>query len=153
MKKSGSNRQTTKSKPAKKPKTQEAVQTDLNRPVEIDEIENEFREAQRFAKGSKAIRHKIIQEVNSDSEPALSGNDPDANWVEAGTSGDESVVGGNPTPDQSDVDMIGIAVGLEYEDNEPLHTTEKVTERDRHRWELDPASSEDYKSRVKKQGQ
>ncbi len=46
------------------------------------------------------------------------------------------------------MDDIGRAVGVEYQDNEELGTTDKVTERDRHRWELDPASAEDYKDRT-----
>ena len=42
---------------------------------------------------------------------------------------------------------IGKALGLEYEDNEELKAADKVVERDKHRWELDPASAEDYKDR------
>ena len=48
---------------------------------------------------------------------------------------------------QGATESIGDAVGLHYEDNEPLNTTEKVEDRDRHRWELDPASAEDYQQR------
>ena len=77
----------------------------------------------------------------------LSAGDPDVDIGDANFVGEEAVGGGNPTPDQDVVDEIGQAVGLEYQDNEELHTTEKVEERDRHRWELDPASSEDYQQR------
>ena len=52
-----------------------------------------------------------------------------------------------PTPDQDIVDDIGKALGVEYQDNEELKAADKVVERDKHRWELDPASSEDYKDR------
>ena len=45
------------------------------------------------------------------------------------------------------MDAIGAAVGLTYSDSEPLHTTEKLERRDEHRWELDPASAEDYEER------
>jgi hypothetical protein len=45
------------------------------------------------------------------------------------------------------VDDMGKALGVEYQDNEDLRASDKVVERDRHRWELDPASSEDYKDR------
>lgn len=31
-----------------------------------------------------------------------------------------------------------------YEDGEPLRVGEKEHDRDRHRWELDPVSAEDY---------
>jgi hypothetical protein len=36
-----------------------------------------------------------------------------------------------------------------YEDNEELKAAGKVEKRDRNRWELDPASAEDYKDRDK----
>ena len=39
-------------------------------------------------------------------------------------------------------------MGLTYEDAEPLHTDEKVAMRDANRWELNPASSEDYEERL-----
>ena len=42
---------------------------------------------------------------------------------------------------------IGRSLGLEYNDNEELKGADKVEARDRHRWELDPASSEDYDER------
>ena len=37
---------------------------------------------------------------------------------------------------------IGRAVGNEYQDNEELKGADKITKRDKHRWELDPASAE-----------
>jgi hypothetical protein len=76
----------------------------------------------------------------------LTGGDADANVENAYFSGEEAPGGDTPTPDQDVVDEIGRAVGLEYQDVEELDN-EKLTERDRHRWELDPASSEDYKDR------
>ena len=84
--------------------------------------------------------------------PLLSGGDVDADWAGSDV-GDETVGGSSPTPDQDIVEELGEAVGVTYEDNEPLHTTEKVDERDRNRWELDPASSEDYQSRVNREGE
>jgi hypothetical protein len=77
----------------------------------------------------------------------VSGGDVDADVEQAYFSGDEAPGGDNPTPDQDIVDDIGKALGVEYQDNEELKSTDKVTERDRHRWELDPASAEDYKER------
>lgn len=35
-----------------------------------------------------------------------------------------------------------------YEDGEPLRVGEKERQRDRHRWELEPASAEDYVDRM-----
>jgi hypothetical protein len=79
--------------------------------------------------------------------PAITGGDVDADYENAYFSGDGAPGGDNPTPDQEVVDDIGKALGVQYNDNEELKSGEKVTDRDKHRWELDPASSEDYKDR------
>ena len=79
--------------------------------------------------------------------PAITGGDIDADWENAYFSGDEAPGGDNPTPDQDIVEDIGKALGVKYEDNEELKGADKVVERDKHRWEMDPASSEDYKER------
>ena len=77
----------------------------------------------------------------------ITGGDVDVDVEDAYFTGDEAPGGDNPTPDQDVVDDIGKALGVEYQDNEELRASDKVTERDKHRWELDPASSEDYKNR------
>lgn len=77
----------------------------------------------------------------------LTGGDIDVDAEGAYFTGDEAPGGDNPTPDQDIVDNIGKALGVEYQDNEELQASDKVTKRDKHRWELDPASSEDYKER------
>jgi hypothetical protein len=79
--------------------------------------------------------------------PAITGGDVDADVENAYFSGDEAPGGDNPTPDQDIVDDIGKALGVTYQDAEELKAADKVTERDKHRWELDPASAEDYKER------
>ena len=79
--------------------------------------------------------------------PAITGGDVDVDLENAYFSGDEAPGGDNPTPDQDVVEDIGKALGVEYADNEELKASDKVVERDKHRWELDPASSEDYKDR------
>lgn len=79
--------------------------------------------------------------------PELTGGDVDANWEDAYSVGDEAPGGDNPTPDQDRVDDIGKALGVQYDDNEELKGAEKIIDRDRHRWELDPASSDDYVDR------
>jgi hypothetical protein len=66
---------------------------------------------------------------------ALTAGDVDADMESAYFSGEETPGGDNPTPDQSGVDDIGHAVGVEYQGNEELKSTEKIDERDRHRWE------------------
>jgi hypothetical protein len=81
--------------------------------------------------------------------PSITAGDLDANIETAYFSGDEAPGGDNPTPDQDIVDDIGRALGLQYQDNEELQSGDKLTARDKHRWELDPASSEDYGERKK----
>ena len=115
-----------------------------------EEVKQEFREAQRLASGGEQIQRDLRKHHSR--TPELSGGDIDADWARADI-GDETVGGSSPTPDQDIVEELGEAVGLVYEDNEPLHTTEKVGERDRRRWELDPASSEDYNDRVNREGE
>ena len=77
----------------------------------------------------------------------VTGGDPDVDIDDAYFAGEEAPGGDNPTPDQDIVDDIGKSIGVEYQDNEELRSSDKVVDRDRHRWELDPASSEDYKDR------
>jgi hypothetical protein len=50
--------------------------------------------------------------------------------------------------ERMEVDEIGRAMGVTYQDGEPLRAGPKEAERDRHRWELDPASAEDYRDRM-----
>lgn len=115
-----------------------------------DEVKLEFAEAQRLASGGELLKRELREHHSR--TPALSGGDLDADWARADI-GDETVGGSAPTPDQDVVDELGEAVGLTYEDNEPLHSAEKVEERDRRRWELDPASSDDYNDRVNREGE
>jgi hypothetical protein len=79
--------------------------------------------------------------------PEIAGGDVDVSIENAYFSGDEAPGGDNPTPDQDIVDQIGRAVGVEYQDSEELRAAAKVADRDKKRWELDPASAEDYKDR------
>lgn len=108
---------------------------------EIEEIDKEYGSA--IESGGRQLTDKLRE--HTDTSPTLSGGDIDAAWEDADV-GEESVGGGNPTPDQDEVDEIGKAMGLTYEDNEPLDFTEKLEKRDRDRWELDPSSAEDFDS-------
>ena len=67
---------------------------------------------------------------------AITAGDVDVDLENAYFSGDETPGGDNPTPDQDIVDDIGKALGVEYQDNEELRASDKVIERDKHRWEL-----------------
>ena len=84
-------------------------------------------------------------------QPGPDRGDVDADWESAYSVGDEAPGGDNPTPDQDVVDDIGKAVGVQYEDNEELKGEAKIAKRDKHRWELDPASAEDYDDRQDRQ--
>jgi hypothetical protein len=77
------------------------------------------------------------------SSPADSGGDIDADWEEVNSSGAETVFGHNPTPDQSDVEENAHAMGIDYEDNEPLDFLGKLEKRDRDRFELREISKTD----------
>jgi hypothetical protein len=81
---------------------------------------------------------------HTESSPTLTAGDLDARWDEAYAIGDEAPGGDNPTPDQDRVDDIGKALGVQYRTDEELRGGDEITDRDRHRWELDPASSDDW---------
>lgn len=99
--------------------------------------------------GSKKLAERLRDDPTAD--PTITAGDLDANWANAQFSGDESAVSSSPTPDQGVVDEIGTAMGIQYADNEELKVGEKERERDKHRWELDPASSEDYPDRAREE--
>jgi hypothetical protein len=116
----------------------------LNDPVH-EEVEEEFREAQSRGTGSEALERRLKEHTEG---PELSGGDIDAAWDEADV-GDETAGGSAATPDQGIVEELGDALGIRYLPDEPLRIGEKEEERDRHRWEEDPASSEDYEDRIR----
>ncbi len=103
----------------------------------------------RTASSARSGRRSLRERYNEHTEtsPALTAGDVDADWESAYSVGDEAPGGDNPTPDQDIVDEIGRAVGVEYQDNEELKGADKVAKRDKNRWELDPASSEDWDER------
>jgi hypothetical protein len=106
----------------------------------------------RHASAASSGRAEILEALraHTESSPALTAGDVDADWAKAYDSGDEAPGGDNPTPDQDVVDEIGRSLGIQYDDVEELKGADKLSERDRHRWELDPASSEDYPDRRKR---
>lgn len=80
---------------------------------------------------------------NHETSPADSGGDIDARWEESDSTGEESVGGSQPTPDQSDVEANAHAMGIDFQDDQPLDFTEPLEKRDRDRWELNEESKED----------
>jgi hypothetical protein len=103
------------------------------------------RSASAARSGRRELREKYDE--HTETGPAMTGGDIDADWESAYSVGDEAPGGDNPTPDQDIVDDIGRAVGVQYNDNEELKGEKKISDRDRRRWELDPASSDDWQDR------
>jgi len=99
--------------------------------------------------GSRKLADRLKNDPMAD--PSITGGDVDSQWEGAQFSGDESAVSSMPTPEQNDVDNLGRAMGVTYQDNEELKAGEKERERDKNRWELDPASSDDYQERLKEE--
>ena len=103
---------------------------------EIKEFMDE--EIERAPQDPNELLERLAE--NNASSPADSGGDIDAEWEDVDDSGAEAVFGHNPTPDQSDVEENAHAMGIDYEDNEPLDILEKIEKRDRNRYELDENS-------------
>jgi hypothetical protein len=101
--------------------------------------------AARSGRAGLAERYRAHHETG----PGMTAGDVDADWEAAYSVGDEAPGGDNPTPGQTVVEDVGRALGVEYKDGEELKAADKVESRDRHRWELDPASSEDYPERTR----
>jgi hypothetical protein len=99
--------------------------------------------------GSRKLADRLKNDPLAD--PTVTGGDVDAQWESAQFAGDESAVSSMPTPEQNDVDNLGRAMGVTYNDDEELKAGEKERERDKKRWELDPASSDDYQDRSREQ--
>ena len=100
----------------------------------------------RLSASARTGREELIEKLthHTATGPDLAGGDVDASWEDAYAVGDEAPGGDNPTPDQDRVDDIGKALGVNYHPGEELEGSEKILERERHRWELDPASSDDW---------
>ena len=81
-----------------------------------------------------------VIESTTTGEVAPTGGDIDADPYQAKVVGEEAVGGATPTPGQNNVQDIAASAGVEFSDSEPIAVKEELEERDRDRWELDPAS-------------
>jgi hypothetical protein len=126
----------------------------------IDWEENERKDANRnglsddieppsvdISAGAAKLAHRLQNDSLAD--PTVTAGDLDAQWEGAQFSGDESAVSSMSVPGTGDVDDVGAAMGVTYADNEELKFGEKERSRDEKRWELDPASSDDYQERTR----
>jgi len=119
----------------------EGVSEEISEYTSDAQVLEDFSERQQTTAGGDELLDRL-QEHHS-KKPELSGEDIDANWEAADVSGEEAVGGTTPTPDQDVVEDLGDALGIEYDQEEPLHTYDKLRDRDRNRWELNPESAED----------
>jgi hypothetical protein len=123
---------------------EENERTDRNRNGLSDDIEPPPVD---ISAGAAKLAHRLQNDPLAD--PVVTGGDLDAQWEGAQFSGDESAVSSMSTPEHNMVDDIGTAMGVTYQDNEELKFGEKERSRDKKRWELDPASSDDYQDRLR----
>src|ERR1044071_5151056 len=77
---------------------------------------------------------------NTAASPLDAGGDLDADWEDVNDSGEESVGGDSPTPDQSIVEENARALGVGFEDNEELDFLHKLQRTEDHRYELEEQS-------------
>jgi len=109
------------------------------------EVQQEFARAGKGSVSGSRQLHKKLAAHHSQS-PELTSGDIDAAWDRSDV-GEEGPGGTVATPDQDVVEEIGEAVGLTFENDEPVDGPGKLARRDRRRFELDPVSSEDYVER------
>ncbi|HKY71259.1 MAG TPA: DUF6335 family protein [Nitrospira sp.] len=123
--------------------------------TDANDVIRDYEESAGAVEEDNQTTMEWYEQANQDTvvpaDAILTGGDIDAAWDQA-ASGEETVGGSNPTPDQDIVDELGRAAGVNYEDAEPLDMTEKVERRDEQRWELHPASSEDFTERNQPSG-
>jgi hypothetical protein len=128
----------------------DAIADSIKTYTDDEDIKEDFEERQGLAAGGRSKLEEKLNEHNF-LDPALSGGDVDAAWEDSTVAGEESVGGSAPTPDQDNVDELGEAAGISYRDDEPLDSDRKILERDRRRWELNPASADDQDEETKEE--
>ena len=128
----------------------DAISDSINTYTDDEDIKEEFEDRQGLASGGRQKLQEKLNEHNS-MDPSLSAGDVDAAWEDSVVAGEESVGGSVATPDQDNVDEIGQAAGVTYQDDEPLNSDKKILERDRRRWELNPASADDQDEEIEEE--
>jgi hypothetical protein len=131
-----------RTKPARVDRAREEIEEFLPTPPSSLDLD-------RRASAARSGRAELTERVRDEAvmSSGITGGDVDIDVTNAYFSGEEAPGGDMPSPDQDIVDDIGRAIGVEYQDNEELRSGDKLEQRDKHRWELDPASAEDYKDR------
>jgi hypothetical protein len=112
------------------------------RRYDLSAIDLEIVRIDNMAETGRKLVKRELEQYNSVS-PELTAGDVDAKWQEAEDSGAETPGGHVTTPDQDNVDEIGRAVGIEFQDDQELNApAEILSRRDRRRWELDKRSTD-----------
>jgi hypothetical protein len=94
--------------------------------------------AEALRTGVPAVEDERQKKIPGEDETILVG-DPDDDPLANEYVGEETPGGSSPTPDQSGIDEIGRAYGLQEEDSGSLRSGgEILSRRDRHRFELTP---------------
>lgn len=140
----------TKPAPSKRPSTLDRARKTVGRENEPHGVPSSL-DLDRTASAARSGHNELVERLRSRTPggPEITAGDVDADWEAAESVGDEAPGGDNPTPDQDVVDEIGRALGVEYDDDEELKGGDEIADRDRHRWELDPGSSEDFDDKDK----
>jgi hypothetical protein len=121
------------------------------RDADIDEVARRYEtsapDSEAMVKDDLAEMGRRLVERESEKYhsvgPEFTAGDVDARWQEAEDSGAETPGGHVTTPDQDNVDEIGRAVGMEFQDNQELCAPEEIlSRRDRRRWEMDKRSAD-----------
>lgn len=118
-------------------------------PLPSEEIRETFDEANALGMGTEEPSGRLAGDAPEDpTGPAVSV--PETGTVPNPAAQDDSFSGWVPyDPDLSTPEEIGEDMGVAIEPDEPLDLAGKLENRDRNRWELNPASSEDYEERIK----
>lgn len=83
----------------------------------------------------------MFHQPTTDESGLLTGGDIDADSYRASVSGEEAVGGSAAVPGQNDTEQLAQAVGIQLDDEMPLHLQGMMEQRDRDRWELQPDSA------------
>jgi hypothetical protein len=124
--------------------TQDLIDTDaeeMAKYTDDNDIVEDLADRQSLATGTDQLLNTMKE--YTEQSPDLTGQDVDADWWSDHQSGEESVGGSVATPEQNIVDDLGKALGVEYNDFEPLDTEDLIAKRDENRWELNAESADD----------
>lgn len=116
----------------------EAVLNRMSDHTEDQEILDDFAERQMMPTDEQGMTRRMRQHHSE--TPDVTGGDVDAAWEQGEDVGDETP-STEPMPDHDRVGEMGEALGVTYEDDEPLDFAEKVWRRDEERFEMMPESA------------